>query len=125
VPFSDLVQWTSDDVASLTAVVDYNKLQSYGPTAEVLDLEPLADKWRSFGWDAATIDGHDFDQILGALGRVGNSNGRPLAIIANTVKGKGISFMEGRSEWHNRMPGEDQLAEACAELGLAGEAARA
>ena len=65
-----------------------------------------------------TVDGHSFDELMAAFAQVGTTRGKPLAIVANTVKGKGISFMEGRPEWHNRMPSEEQLATARAELGL-------
>ena len=80
--------------------------------------EILDDKWRSFGWSVLTVDGHSFSELLAAFAHVRETQGKPLAIIANTVKGKGISFMEGRSEWHNRMPSETQIAVARAELGL-------
>ena len=104
---------------NLVAIVDRNALCILGRTEDLVELGDLEDKWRSFGWNAASIDGHDFDAILDAFGKLGKSDGRPLAIIANTVKGKGISFMEGRAEWHNRMPSDEQMAQARAELGLA------
>ena len=107
---------------NLVAVVDRNQLCILGRTEDLVALGDLQDKWRSFGWNAVSIDGHDFDEILDAFARLEQSDGRPLAIIAGTVKGKGISFMEGRSEWHNRMPNDDQLAEARSELGLAAHA---
>ena len=103
---------------NLVTIVDRNALCILGQTEELLELGDLEDKWRSFGWHAVTANGHSFNSILNALSNVGGTKGRPLAIIANTVKGKGISFMEGRSEWHNRMPSEEQIALARAELGI-------
>ena len=103
---------------NLVVVVDRNDLCILGKTEDLLALGDVEDKWRSFGWSALTVDGHSFDELITAFGHVGETQGKPLAIIANTVKGKGISFMEGRSEWHNRMPSEEQMAVARAELGL-------
>ncbi len=102
----------------LVAIVDRNELCILGRTEELLDQGDLEEKWRSFGWEAVTVDGHSFDELITAFAKVGQSGGKPLAIIANTVKGKGISFMEGRSEWHNRMPSDDQISQARTELGM-------
>lgn len=104
----------------LIAIVDRNALCILGRTEELLELGDLAEKWRSFGWHAVTIDGHSFGDLRDAFGLIGQSGGKPLAIIANTVKGKGISFMEGRAEWHNRMPDAAGIAVARAELGIPG-----
>lgn len=104
---------------NLVAIVDRNELCILGRTEDLVALGDLEKKWRGFGWEVISIDGHNFTEIGDAFARVGKSNGHPLAIIADTVKGKGISFMEGRSEWHNRMPSEEQLAQARGELGLA------
>ncbi len=103
---------------NLVVVVDRNELCILGKTEDLVELGDLEDKWRSFGWEAMTVDGHSFDELMAACAQVGTTRGKPLAIVANTVKGKGISFMEGRPEWHNRMPSEEQLATARAELGL-------
>jgi len=103
----------------LVAIVDRNELCILGRTEDLVELGDLEDKWRSFGWNALSIDGHDFGEIFDAFAKLDKSDGRPLAIIANTVKGKGISFMEGRPEWHSRMPSDEQMAIARAELGLA------
>jgi len=103
---------------NLVVIVDRNQLCILGKTEDLLELGDLEEKWRSFGWDAVTIDGHSFEEIEGALNRVGSTDGKPMAIVANTVKGKGISFMEGRPEWHNRMPSDELIATARAELGL-------
>jgi transketolase len=103
---------------NLVAIVDYNKIQSLGTVKEVLDLDSLADKWRAFGWATQEIDGHDFEQIENTLLSVSFEPGRPSCIIAHTVKGKGISFMEGQLAWHYRPPSDEQLRQALAELGI-------
>ena len=102
----------------LVAVVDYNKIQSFGKTKDVLDLDPLAAKWEAFHWHTVEIDGHDFTQLENALGRVPFESGKPSAIIAHTVKGKGVSFMEDRLEWHYKSPDAAQLTMALNELGF-------
>jgi transketolase len=102
---------------NLVAVVDFNKIQSFGSVKEVLDLDPFADKWRAFGWSVREIDGHDHDQIASALGSVPFSPGKPSVVIAHTIKGKGIDFMEGQLAWHYKSPNAEQLARALAELG--------
>jgi transketolase len=98
----------------LTALIDYNKIQSFGSVKDVLDLEPLADKWRSFGWNLIEVDGHDHTAIKNAL-RADHA-GRPKAILAHTIKGKGVSYMEGLLAWHYKSPDAKQLAEALAGL---------
>jgi transketolase len=87
---------------NLTLLVDYNKIQSAGLTAEILDLEPLLDKWRSFGFAAAEVDGHDVHALRDLLRRTPLTPGRPTAIVCHTVKGKGISFAEHDPEWHHK-----------------------
>lgn len=104
---------------NLVAIVDYNQIQSFGTVREVLDLEPFAAKWKAFGWTVLEIDGHDHDQVHQALREVPRKPGRPTVVLAHTVKGKGISFMENRLEWHYRSPDEKQLAQALRELGVA------
>ncbi|HEY5313471.1 MAG TPA: transketolase [Pirellulales bacterium] len=101
---------------NLTAIVDYNKIQSFGTVGEVLDLEPLANKWRAFGWSVREIDGHDYPQLLASLGQLPAEAGRPTVVIAHTIKGRGVAFMENRLEWHYRSPNADQLAAACREI---------
>ena len=103
---------------NLIAIVDYNKIQSFGTIKEVLDLEPLAAKWRAFGWAVREVDGHDFGQIEDALKSVPFKVGRPSCIIAHTVKGKGVSFMENQLAWHYKSPDAEQLKQALAELGF-------
>jgi transketolase len=99
----------------LTVLVDYNKIQSFGAVKDVLDLEPLADKWRSFRWTVLEIDGHDHAAIKAALDA--DHAGRPKAIVAHTIKGKGVRAMEGHLAWHYQAPDPKQLAEALAGLG--------
>jgi len=102
---------------NLVAIVDYNKIQSLGTVQEVLDLEPLADKWRAFGWAVREIDGHNLPEIQAALTQLPYSPGRPSCLIAHTVKGKGVSFMEDRLLWHYRWPQGEEFEAALAELG--------
>ena len=98
------------------AIVDYNKVQENGPTNQIKNLEPLAEKWKSFGWNAVEIDGHDFVQIKKAFDQFNTNKDKPFVIIANTIKGKGVSFMEGSASWHGKAPNEMQLTEALKEL---------
>jgi len=101
-------------LANVTAIVDFNKFQATGPSTQITALEPLAEKWRAFGWDALEIDGHDHAALVGALRSDGQE--RPRAIVAHTIKGKGVSFMEGNLEWHYRPPSEADLALALDEV---------
>jgi len=101
---------------NLIAIVDYNKLQALGKTNEVLNLEPLAQKWDSFGWATQEIDGHNFEQIISTLGKIPFEQNKPSVIIAHTVKGKGISFMENKVLWHYRCPDEAEYTKALKEL---------
>ena len=89
-------------LSNLTVFVDYNKLQSYGATREVLDLEPLGDKWRSFGFAVAEVDGHDVSALENLVKRLPLSTGQPTAVICHTIKGKGFDFAEGKAEWHHK-----------------------
>lgn len=101
---------------NLCAIVDRNGIQEDGPTEEIMALEPFADKWRSFGWEVAEIDGHDLGQVTDALHRVPHRDGRPTAIIARTQKGHGVSFAAGVTEWHYGQLTPDQRQEALADL---------
>ncbi|MBX5482619.1 MAG: transketolase [Myxococcaceae bacterium] len=101
---------------NLTVFLDYNKGQIDGPVAEVMNIEPVADKWRAFNWNVLTIDGHDFEQILGAIDEAKATTGKPTLIIANTVKGKGVSFMEHQIAWHGTAPNKEQTEKALEEL---------
>ena len=104
-------------LANLCAVIDYNKLQSIAPVAETIALEPFADKWRAFGWSVERIDGHDHAALKAAFARAGEQD-RPTCIIADTVKGRGISFMENEVLWHYRSPQGEEFAAAMRELGV-------
>lgn len=104
-------------VDNLTAIVDYNRVQLLGPLDEIMEVAPLADRWRAFNWNVEEIDGHDMVEIVRALESARNGRGHPTVVIAHTVKGKGVSYMEGQSAWHGRPPDEEQLAQALAELG--------
>jgi transketolase len=101
----------------LIAIVDRNGLQQEGPTARILDLEPLADKWQSFGWKPVVIDGHDVRELAEALDFAFSASGRPVVLIAKTVKGKGVSFMENDPAWHMGWLQGDLLARALTEVG--------
>jgi len=101
---------------NLVAIVDYNKIQSFGAVSEVLELAPLADKWRAFRWAVREIDGHDYEQIESALTGVPFEPDKPSVIIAHTIKGKGVSFMENQLAWHYKSPNAEQLAQALAEV---------
>jgi len=101
---------------NLIAIVDYNKIQSLGKVTEVIDLEPFADKWRACGWAVREIDGHDLLAVSDALAAVPFRPGRPSCVVAHTVKGKGVSFMENELLWHYRSPQGDEYAAARKEL---------
>ena len=102
---------------NLIVIIDYNKIQSLGNVKDVLDLEPLPAKWKSFGWSVLEVDGHDVGEIEAALASVPFGPGRPSCVVAHTIKGKGVSFMEDKLLWHYRAPDEDELARALIELG--------
>jgi transketolase len=99
----------------LTVIVDYNKWQATGRTDDILELAPLADKWRAFGWHTLEIDGHSFEKIEQALLAPSPAQ-KPKAIVAHTIKGKGVSFMEDDNNWHYRIPSTEELAKAFLEL---------
>jgi transketolase len=101
---------------NLVAIVDYNGIQSLGSVKEVLDLEPLAEKWKSFGWGVREINGHDLEEIEASLRSAPFEPGQPSCVIAHTVKGRGVSFMEHKLAWHYQSPNATQLQQALAEL---------
>ena len=103
-------------LSNLCAVVDYNKLQSLGPVSETLGLEPFALKWRAFGWTALQVDGHDHEALKLAFAEAARSE-RPTCILADTIKGRGVSFMEDQVLWHYRTPRGAELEAALRELG--------
>ena len=102
---------------SVIVMVDYNKWQATGRSDEIMALAPLAEKWRAFGWDACEVDGHDMAAVLAAISREPDGSGRPRVIVAHTVKGKGVSFMEDDNNWHYRIPTADEVRKARVELG--------
>ena len=101
---------------NLTIVIDYNKIQSLDFVAKTIGLEPLADKFTAFGWGLREVDGHDVSALRRTLESVPIEPGKPNAIIAHTIKGKGVSWMENKVLWHYRPPAEDELAKALAEV---------
>jgi transketolase len=103
-------------VDNVVAIVDYNKIQLDGFVKDILDLEPLADKWRSFRWHTIVLDGHDIPALQKAFEEAATVKGVPTAIIANTIKGKGVSFMENNPKYHGVAPTKDELAAALKEL---------
>ena len=103
-------------LGNLTAIVDYNGIQQTGATADVMPTEPIADKWRAFGWHVQEVHGHNVREILDALDRADEVHARPSVIIARTTKGKGVSFMEYDHRWHGGIPNRDQYEQALAEL---------
>ncbi len=101
---------------NICAIIDHNGLQIDGTIYDILSAEPIPDKWRSFGWHVIEINGHDFQQILDAYDEAEATKGKPTAILANTIKGKGVSFMENRVEWHGKAPNPQEAEKALAEL---------
>ena len=101
---------------NLVAIIDYNKIQSLGPVSDTLALEPFAEKWRSFGWNVCEVDGHNHDDLYQALGTVVGARTGPFCVLAHTVKGKGVSFMENSVLWHYRSPQDEEYLAACEEL---------
>ena len=99
-------------LTSLTVLIDYNKHQSYSSTLEVQDLEPLADKWRAFGFGCTEVDGHSVDELRTSLSGLPLESGKPSAIICHTVKGKGVSFVENNMDWHHKNRVTDEEIES-------------
>jgi transketolase len=105
------------ELDNLLVIVDYNRIQSFGRVSEVLELDPLADKFRAFRWAVREVDGHAMGELADTLGNLPLASGKPSVVIARTRKGKGVSFMEDDLSWHYRSPTEEQLALALEELG--------
>ncbi|MGE3728051.1 MAG: transketolase [Candidatus Sericytochromatia bacterium] len=103
---------------NLVAIVDFNKWQATGRSKEVMALEPLKAKWESFGWSAYEVDGHDLPALVALLRNVPDGSGKPVAIVAHTVKGKGVTFMEDDNNWHYRIPTYEEVLLAQGELGV-------
>jgi len=103
-------------LGNLTVIVDRNRLQNDACVSEVMPVAPLADKWKAFGWHVVEMDGHDMAAVVAALEAARVAREQPVAIIAHTVKGKGVSYMEGQAEWHGRAPCEEEAACALDEI---------
>lgn len=109
------------ELDNLCAIVDNNKIQQTSSVEEILPtLNPIASKWEAFGWHLIEIDGHDLDAVLAALDEAAATRGKPTVIVAHTVKGKGVSFMEGSNSWHGKGVTEEQLTEALEEINADG-----
>jgi len=102
----------------VAVIVDYNKWQATGRSNEVMSLNPLPQKWEVFGWSSYEVDGHDLDALVEALRNVPDGSGKPVAVVAHTIKGKGVSFMEDDNNWHYRIPTAEEVDKAKMELGL-------
>jgi transketolase len=108
-------------LTNLCAIVDYNKMQSDDLNARIMNLEPLRPKWEAFGWHAVELDGHDFAQIAEALDEARRVGNRPTVLIAHTVKGRGVSFMESSPLWHGSVRIKtEEFRQALADLGVPG-----
>jgi len=103
-------------LSRLIAIVDYNGVQLDGTIEEIMPLEPLRSKWESFGWAVLEIDGHSVPEVLAALDKARANGNKPTVIIAHTVKGKGVSFMEGKAAWHGRAINDEEYQQAMEEL---------
>jgi transketolase len=101
---------------NLCAILDYNGFQIDGRTCDVMNLEPIAAKWQAFGWHTIEIDGHNMKQILSAYAQAHSTKGKPTIIIARTIKGKGVSFMENVCDFHGRAPTKEEAEKALKEL---------
>lgn len=104
------------ELDNMTVIVDHNKLQAMDDLENIVHMQPFADKWRAFGWNVTEIDGHDYGEIKEAL--LARKKGKPMLVVANTIKGKGVSFMENVPIWHYRMPNEQELPILIEDLGL-------
>ena len=103
-------------IDNLTAILDYNNVQLMGNVSEIMEVAPVKEKWSSFGWEVMEIDGHNFKQIVESLYRAKEIKGKPVIIIANTTKGRGVSFMQNTCEWHGNVPTQEEYIKAMAEV---------
>ena len=101
---------------NLTVILDYNKLQLFGETNTIMNIEPVIEKWKIFGWNTIEINGHRINEIVQALENAVKFEGKPTIIIAHTVKGKGVSFMENKVKWHSLVPTKEQTEQALQEI---------
>jgi transketolase len=105
-------------LSNLTAIIDFNGLQSDGPCAAVMNMQSHEEKWRAFGWETRTVNGHDIQAVYEAFTAPRDAPDKPLAIVATTVKGKGVSFMENDNKWHHNALAADQYDAAIQELAV-------
>jgi transketolase len=103
---------------NLVGILDRNGLQIDGPTEEIMSIEPIAERWRAFGWHVLEIDGHNYEEILAALEKAQRVSGKPTMVIAHTIKGKGVSYMEGTLSFHGKPPSKDELVKAHTEFDI-------
>jgi transketolase len=114
--------WEAANAAShykldnLVGIIDYNGLQIAGAVEKVMNPQPLDERWKAFGWEVVVLDGHDPDELVRTFGNAPFVEGKPTMVIARTVKGKGVSFMENKAEWHHRVPTQEELAKALEEI---------
>ena len=108
----------ANKLENVAIIVDYNRWQATGRSNEIMALQPLGEKWKAFGWSTQEINGHDLGQLYNVLSNVPDGSGKPVAVIAHTVKGKGVSFMEDDNNWHYRVPTDEEVIRAKKELGL-------
>ena len=108
----------AQNLDNLITIVDFNRWQATGRSQEITGISSLKEKFEAFGWSSCDVDGHDINALSGVLEKVPDSSGRPVAVIAHTVKGKGISFMEDDNNWHYRIPNDKEVKDALIELGL-------
>ena len=101
---------------NLVGIIDYNGLQIAGAVEKVMNPQPLDERWKAFGWEVVVLDGHDPDELVRTFGNAPFVEGKPTMVIARTVKGKGVSFMENKAEWHHRVPTQEELAKALEEI---------
>lgn len=104
------------ELSNLTLIIDYNRLQSLGSVSSILELEPFVDKWHAFGWRVMSINGHSISELRRVLLQEGDDEPVPRVVIANTLKGKGVSFMEGSVHWHYKSPSTSDLEKATSEI---------
>ena len=109
---------SAQKISNLTIIIDYNKWQATGRSKEILALEPFRKKWEAFGWHTEEINGHDFEELSNAFKNAKEEISRPSAIVAHTIKGKGISFMEDDNNWHYRTPNDAEFEAALKNLTL-------
>jgi transketolase len=109
---------SGQNLKRLCAIIDFNKWQATGRSCEITGLEPLVEKWKAFGWQAVSVDGHDMQNLVEVMKNIHKKSDKPTVIIAHTVKGKGISFMEDDNNWHYKVPTKEEVLIAKKELGL-------